>query len=238
MEAAAATAPERHLEAVYDYVLRIVRDREVAADVVRATFADARDHGGSEAGWLFAAARERALAAVRFRRHRNGALREALDFTQLDGDRVPSASVLFDKELVELVWDAAAALPPEDYSLLALHVRHDLSVEELGAHFGAKGAVTRRVVRARETLEERVTTELVVRRARHNCRELEIVLHDTRRDQVVQHIHRCARCHESRARFVSPVGVLRGLAAIPPDRGLERELLAAQPRRRRRFGIL
>ena len=84
---------------------------------MRATFADA---SGGEGAAVFTAARERALEARRFRRRRNGAEREALDFTQVDGDRVPNPSVVFDHELVELVWDAAAALPPEEYSLVVL----------------------------------------------------------------------------------------------------------------------
>jgi DNA-directed RNA polymerase specialized sigma24 family protein len=234
MEAAAATAP--HLAGVYDYVLRIVGDREVAADVVRATFAKVQQHGGEVPAFVFMTARECALEALRFRPHRNGSEREALDFTQVDGDRVPDPSVVFDKELVELVWDAVAALPPEESSLLMLQVRHELSADVLGAQLGSNGAVSRRLVRAREALDEKVTSALVVRRARHNCPELEILLRDD--EDVAQHIRRCARCHESRARFVSPVGVLRGLKPMPPARGLEREIFGARPRRRRRFGIL
>jgi DNA-directed RNA polymerase specialized sigma24 family protein len=255
MEAAAASAPPAgvavdartrsgtngfapHLADVYDYVLRMVRDPDIAADVVRATFSEARQHENDGPSRLFTTARERGLEELRFRRHRNGAVREGLDFTQVDGDRVPTASVLFDKELVELVWDAAAALPPEEYSLLALQVRHELSTEELGAQLGSNGAVSRRLVRAREALDERVTSELVVRRASHNCPELEILLSNNGNGDVTQHIQRCARCHESRARFVSPVGVLRGLNQMPPPPGLEREILGTRPRRRRRFGIL
>ena len=234
MEPVAAGAP-LHFAGIYDYVLRIVRERDVAADVVRATFADA---SGGEGAAVFTAARERALEARRFWRRRNGAEREALDFTQVDGDRVPNPSVVFDHELVELVWDAAAALPPEEYSLLVLQVRHELSAEALGEQLGSNGAVSRRLVRAREALDERVTSELVVRRASHNCPELQILLRNNTNGGVAQHIRRCARCHESRARFVSPVGVLRGLMPIPPPPALEREILTQGGRRRRRFGIL
>jgi|SRR5919108_1005941 DNA-directed RNA polymerase specialized sigma24 family protein len=235
MEAGAATAlGASQFAGVYDYVLRIVRDREVAAGVVRATFANAQT---DDVAAVFVAARQRALDALRFRHRRNGAEREALDFVQVDGDRVPDSSVLFDQELVELVWEAAAALPPDEYSLLALQVRHDLAPEVLGEQLGSNGAVSRRLARAREALEERVRLELVLRRARHNCPELDILVQDGAAGTLEQHIRRCARCHESRASFVSPVGVLRGLATIPPDRGLERELFGG-PRRRRRFGIL
>jgi DNA-directed RNA polymerase specialized sigma24 family protein len=230
MEAAAATA----FEAVYDYVLRIVRDTPLANDVVRATFNGA---SASDTGWLFATARKNALDALRHRPHRNGVEREALDFTRVDNDRLPNASVVFDKELVELVWDAAAALSPEDYSLLVLHVRHGLSAEDLGKQLGANGAVSRRLVHAREALDERVTSELLVRRARHNCPELEILVGNGGGAHVAEHIRRCARCHEGRARFVSPVGVLRAFTLLTPPRGLQGEIFATR-RRRRRFGIL
>jgi hypothetical protein len=73
----------------------------------------------------------RALDALRYSRDRNGAEREALHFTGLDGDRFPDATIAFDQSLVELVWDAASALSREKYSLLALHVRHDLSADEI-----------------------------------------------------------------------------------------------------------
>lgn len=232
MEAVAATAPQ--LAGVYDYVLRIVRDREVAADVVRATFAGVPE---ADSAAVFTQARDRALEALRLRRGRNGAEREALDFTQVDADRVPNSSVVFDKELVELVWDAAAALPPEEYSLLVLQVRHELSADSLSEQLGSNGVVSRRLVRAREALDQRVTTELVVRRTSHNCPELQVLLSSGGGD-VTQHIHRCARCHQSRARFVSPVGVLRGLAPMPPPPGLEREIFGARRRHRRHFGIL
>lgn len=234
LEATAATA-RAPFAGVYDYVLRIVRERELAAVVVRATFEDGSD---GEAAAVFMAARGRALTERRFRGRRNGADRDALDFTRIDADRVPNPSVVFDHEFVELVWDAAAALPPEEYSLLVLQVRHELSAEALGEQLGSNGSVSRRLVRAREALDERVTSELVVRRASHNCPELQILLRNSANGDVAHHIRRCSRCHESRARFVSPVGILRGLKAIPPPPGLEREILGAGARRRRRFGIL
>src|SRR5580765_7280142 len=79
------------LEAVYDFVLRVVREGDLAADVVRDTFARAwnafPDHGNDFAARLFATARARALDALRYRRDRNGADREALLFTRVNGNR-------------------------------------------------------------------------------------------------------------------------------------------------------
>jgi DNA-directed RNA polymerase specialized sigma24 family protein len=228
-----------HFEGVYDYVLRVVRDRAVAADVVVETFAKARrafpEQGNEVSAWLFTTARACALDALRYRRDRDGCEREALDFTGVDGDRVPDASVVFDRELVELVWDTAASLSLEDYSLLALEVRHDLSADAIGEQLGVNGAFSTRLVRTRFAFDEEVTSELVVRRGRHNCTELEVLAAGDDGRSVSQHVRRCSRCQESKDRFVSPTEVLGALAGIAPDSQLRREVFAARGRRRR-FG--
>jgi RNA polymerase sigma-70 factor, ECF subfamily len=225
---------------VYDYVLRVVGDREVAADVVRTTFAKARrafaEQGNDVAAWLFATARACALDALRYRRDRNGDVREALQFTGIDGDRVPDAAVVFDRELVELVWDAAAALSREEYSLLALHVRHDLPADAIGEQLGLHGAVATRLARTRAAFDGAVVCELLARRARHNCPELDIIVREQDARHIAQHVRRCGRCEESTRASVSPTEVLGALARIAPGRGLRREIFG-RARRRRVFGV-
>jgi len=227
-----------HFEGVYDYAFRVARDREVAADVVVETFAKARrafpEQGNEVAAWLFTTAHTCALDAVRYRRDRNGSEREALNFTRVVGERVPDASVLFDRELVELVWDTAASLPLEEYSLLALEVRHDLSAEAIGDQLGLNGTLSSRLTRTRCAFDEHVTTELVLRRGRHNCAELEILAAGDGTLEVSQHIRRCSRCQESQSRFVSPTQVLGSLAQIASAEKLRRDIFGAS--RRRLFG--
>jgi RNA polymerase sigma-70 factor (ECF subfamily) len=223
-----------HFEAVYDYVLRVVREHELATEVVRETFTRAwagfPEQGSDVAGWLFTTARSSALDALRYRRDRNGAEREGLHFTRVDGDRVPDATVLFDQRLAELVWDAAAALRPEEYSLLALAVRHDLSPEDIGEP-------APRLARLREGLDDHVTFQLVADRARHTCTELEILVAQSGAHDVARHIRRCARCRESMRAFVSPSAVLGSLERMAPPAGIERQIFK-RARRRRVFGIL
>lgn len=230
-----------HLEGVYDYVLRIVGERELAADVVRTTFAKARrafaEQGSDVATWLFATARDTALDALRYRRDRNGDVREALELTGVDGDRVPEASVVFDRELAELVWEAAAALPRDEYSLFALQVRHDLAPEALGEQLGLNGAVASRLTRTREAFDEAVLCELVVRRGRHNCAELDIRVRQNDARGIARHIQRCGKCRESSRAFVSPSDVLGALERIAPAKSLRREIFRSG-RRRRLFGML
>jgi RNA polymerase sigma-70 factor (ECF subfamily) len=229
-----------HFEAVYDFVLRVVRDRDVAADVVVETFAKAwrvfPEQGNEVSAWLYTTACARALDALRYRRDR-GVEREALVFTIVDGDRVPDASVVFDRELVELVWDTAAALSPDEYSLLALHVRHDLGADEIGEQLGLNGAVATRLTRARAAFDEQVTSELLVRRARHNCAELEILAANGDSRAISQHIRRCARCRECARSFVSPTEVLGAIGMMAPTRKLRGRALG-DARCRRVFGIL
>src|SRR3954469_9610199 len=214
-------------EPVYDYVLRVVGERELAADAVREAFSRAwrelPEQGNDVAAWLFTTARSCALESLRYRRDRNGAEREALHFTQVDGDRVPDAAV-FDHALAELVWDAAAALPREEYSLLALQVRHDLTPEAIGEQLGQNGAVSARLSRTRETFDEHVSFRLVADRARHTCTALEILVAESDDREIAQHIRRCDRCLESMRAFVSPAEVLGSLTPIAPARGLQREI--------------
>ena len=223
-----------HFGAVYDYVLRVVRERQLADEVVRETFARAwrafPEQGNDVAGWLFTTARSAALDALRYRRDGNGDEREALHFTRVDGDRVPDSAVLFDQPFAELVWDAAAALPRVQYSLLALTVRHRLSPEEIGEP-------ATRLARLREALDEHVTFQLVAGRARHTCTELEILVARSGEHEVARHIRRCSSCRGSMQAFVSPSAVLGSLEQMAPPPGLEREIFK-RARRRRRFGIL
>jgi DNA-directed RNA polymerase specialized sigma24 family protein len=228
-----------HVRGVYDFALRLVRDRSLAAGVVRRTFEQAwdayRERGTDVRDWLYAVAHDQAREAMRYRERRNGDEREAFDFTQIDADRLSRTDASFDRELVELVWDIAAELSLEEYSLLALEARHGIASEN---------GTSMRTARLRAAFEERVTTELVVRRGRHVCAELAAAL-EAEGDQrsVRQHIRICSRCAASKRGFVSPTEVLRALAPMQPGRELEADLwrglkLATRKRRRRRFGIL
>src|SRR5918994_7163016 len=210
---------ERHFQGIFDFALRVVRDRDVAADVVQNTFAKAwsvlrdRDPGEDVKPWLYTVARNCAMNELRYRRRFAGPTpeREGFDFTQIDASRLldPSA-VLFDRELVELVWDSAAALSAEEYSLLDLHVRRELSAGELAEHLGLNnGAVYTRVARLRDSFEEAVTSSLLARRGRRSCAQLDAVLSelgveratDEVREAVRRHLRECEQCQESRRRF-------------------------------------
>lgn len=177
---------DRHFQGIFDFALRVVRDRDAAADVVQNTFTKAwrvfreRDPADNVRAWLYTVARNCAIDELRHRKRFGGSSPdgEGLDFTQIKADRLSEPSeVLFDRELVELVWDSAAALSPEDYSLLDLHIRRELSADELAEQLGLnKGAVYTRLSRLRDSFEEAVTTKLLVSRGRRDCAELDSML--------------------------------------------------------------
>src|SRR5438128_44887 len=145
---------------------------------------------------------------------------------------------------------AAATAPPAGGALDARARTGDREAfNALNApHFAGVYDYVLRVVRDRDLAAAAVratfarawhdSAELVARRGRHNCTELDILLSAADAQYVSQHVHRCARCHESKRRFVSPAEVLKALTAMAPTRKLRHEIFGGRRRRRRLFGIL
>jgi DNA-directed RNA polymerase specialized sigma24 family protein len=243
---------EAYLDDLHDFVLRIVRDRGVAAEVVRGLITKASEEGlnGPPKAWAFGEARSGALEALRerkglqtFRRTE----REGMNFTKLDVDRLADPStVLFDYELVELVWDSVAALTADDYSLLDLHLRRDFTTGELAAYLEVEGAG--RLSRLCTQLNGEVAATLLATRSRTTCVRLDLALSDLgepsnkERSRIARaHLRACRDCRETAERFVSATEVFSGLAVMPPPAGLRSQLrLNSNGRRRARrlFGIL
>lgn len=238
-EEAFAALYERHSQRLHDFVLRITRDREAAADLVQAAFVKAwekfRQGGAVEnvKAWLYAVAYNGAIDELRRRKRlapvegEEGALPP---FAEIDESRLSDPqAVVHDKELVELVWNSAAALSPQEYSLLDLHLRQGLTADELAASLGLeKGAVYTRLSRLRDSVEESVTSTILMRRGRRDCPDLDALLGElgatelTRaaRRAIQAHLQDCSRCRESKRRLVSPAEIFGGLAPVPLDPAL------------------
>jgi RNA polymerase sigma-70 factor (ECF subfamily) len=236
----------RHFQGLYDFALRIVRDDDLAADVVQSTFVKAWDAArkqkevGNVKAWLYTIAHNLAIDELRLRKR----LAEppaggrgddgGFPFAVVDPSRFSDPeAVVQDRELVELVWDSASALNPQEYALLDLHLRRGLDAEEISRHLSlAKSAVYTRLSRLRDSLEEAVTSTLLMRRGRRECLDLDWLLEELRateatqpvRRAIKQHLEACERCQESKRRLVSPAEIFAGISLVPLALELQSEI--------------
>lgn len=241
-QAAFAVLYERYFQGIYDLAVRMTRSEDIAADVVQNTFVKAWEQLRQRAipqnvkAWLYTVARNTAIDELRLRKRlvpaeeerAEGAL--AFSYVELDSARLSQPeAVLQDKELVELVWNSAQALSPEDYALLDLHLRKGLSADELATSLGvAKGALYTRLSRLRDALEESIVSTLLIRRGRRDCPRLDALLSAMQvteitrevRRAVQAHLQECPSCQESKRRYASPVEIFAGLALVPASPAL------------------
>ncbi len=232
-----ATLYERYFRGVYDLSVRMVRDADAAADVVQNTFINAwenlqkRTVSGNIKAWLYTIARNNAINELRRSKRVlttsfiASGREQSIVFDEIDTTRLSDPQrVLQDQEMVDLVWSSAAALNPREYSLLDLHLRKDLSPNELATSLGlSKGNIHTMLSRLRDSLEESVTTALLMRRGRKDCPDLDAIMSERRfagldRDDrlaVKRHLRECSRCQDSRRRFVASAEIFAGLALVP-----------------------
>ena len=134
------------------------------------------------------------------------------------------ATMAEQRELVELVWDAAASLNPREYSLLDLHVRRGLTADELATTLGQrKGAVYTMLSRLRNSLGETVTFTLLLRQGRRDCAELSALvggnvaaeLSPATRRVMRRHLQGCATCQERARRVAAPAEIFALIPLLP-----------------------
>lgn len=241
---------ERYFDGAYDFTMRIVRDPDVAADVVQGTFTRAWETLQADEpprrfkAWLYTVARNRAIDQIRDRR-RNVSLLEDDAAGEDDRPRTPSAALIDadrlgnpadaarDTEVAEIVWTAASSLTPDEYSLLDMHLRQDLTAEEIAAELDIKtGTLYTRLSRLRDSVEDSLAAELLKRRGRPDCPELDALISEFAEDtidrdarrRILRHAERCEVCGENRRRFVTAAELLPALVPIPAETGLKGEL--------------
>jgi RNA polymerase sigma factor (sigma-70 family) len=137
-------------------VLGVVRDQELADDVMQSTFVKAVEHGHEARvetcrGWLFRVAFHEALAARRGLATRDRGLRRLAGFRPRP-DLVPEES-LVRHETVEAVRKALLGLPEEQRRVVLARVYDDKTFAEIAGEFGLPlGTVLTRMRRALEKL--------------------------------------------------------------------------------------
>jgi RNA polymerase sigma factor (sigma-70 family) len=231
----------RYFDRTYDFAGRVVRDPDRAADVVQTAFIRAYEGLGggtrprSFKAWLFGIAHNYAIDELRRGRRvvsSSTATEEGdwLELTVADGARFADPALAAQvAEAGALVWQAASALGPEEYALLDMHVRQELSVDELAANLGLRaGAVYTRLSRLRDAVEDALTAELLSRRGRRDCAELDALLGASQpgaltievRRAVKRHLDGCDACAENKRRLVSASAILAAFVPLPASAGV------------------
>jgi len=170
-----AVLVDTYSERIYNYLARMVGDREEALDLAQDTFVRAweslgRFHGGAAfSTWLYRIATNLAIDAAR-RKGRRGRV-ESLDAPvetddgeaerQLaDPDRTPDEEVAAE-ELRQEVWRAVGEMPPKLRSVLIMYDFQQLSYEEISQALGVPlGTVKSRLFNARKTLRDKLAERL------------------------------------------------------------------------------
>ncbi|MCZ6707641.1 MAG: sigma-70 family RNA polymerase sigma factor [Chloroflexi bacterium] len=226
--AAFAALYDRHADALYDFAIRIVRDADLAADVVQGTYVNAWEQLSDGRApthfkaWLFTVARNAAIDEQRHGRRQiaaDGA--QTISFTAVDEHTDSNPERLAQRrELADLVWGAATGLSPGDYALLDMHVRQGMPAEELADALGiTRGAMYTRLSRLRTALAESVGAVLLLR-SRDRCNELDAIsaqpapLDRRTRNRIQRHIRGCSVCSAREQHLVAPEALFAGLAGL------------------------
>lgn len=239
----------RHASCVHDFLLRMLRDPDDAADLMQETFMRAmgalsEKRAGSAAFsvWLRAIARNLALTRMD-RRKRTVPLGsdddddEAPAYARLDPTRLADPEQAAEAhELASFVWQAARGLEAKQYSLLDLHVRQGLDSAEIAQVLGvSKGNAYTMLSRLRDNFESSVAGLVMFQRGRRQCAGLDRLLRERAvtamsppaRRLIERHTADCPTCSDQRRRLVSATAILRALALLALPLALERRVAEA-----------
>lgn len=159
---------ERHQTAVFNVVLRTVRDPALAEDITQESFLRAwkaigQFRGGSVRGWLMRIAINRSYDALRSRRRRPSDSLDALHYepvptwsSQAEAPEQPE-SFSIRAELGQALERLLAELPEDQRTALLLLDGQGFAYREVAGIMGvATGTVKSRISRARATLRDEI----------------------------------------------------------------------------------
>ncbi len=235
----------RYFDPVYDFVARMTRNRDEAADIAQDTFLKAMNalgglqKGSSFKSWIFTIARNTAL-----NRLEKNARTRPLTFESEDGEEVGFDVVDSDRfsdpeeaaqasAVASLVWEAAAGLDPKQLSLLDLHLRQGLDSGEIADVLGVtknNGYVM--LNRLKKAVEESIGAFIMFRDGRQYCGDLDAVLRKNDidgmspevRKLVERHVAQCLNCEE-RKKKLAPLAAFAALGAIGAPMGAKAHIL-------------
>ena len=236
---------ERYFDGVHDFLTRLLRDRQEAADLTQDTFIraferiDMLEKPGSFKSWLFTIAHRQGLN--RLARSKRAVVTSQLDISSeeaavyalVDPDRSGDPERAAEAEAAaRIIWAAAAGLDPKTYSVLDLHVRHGLESAEIADVLGvSKSNAYTMVSRMKKSFSSTLSTYLLMRNGKDDCVELAEILAAAETDDITpelrkavdKHSKKCDICKENRKVLFLPLKMFAALAAAPVPAGLQAE---------------
>jgi RNA polymerase sigma factor (sigma-70 family) len=236
----------RYFDPVYDFVARMTRNRDEAADIAQDTFLKAMhslgglQKGASFKGWIFTIARNTALNRLeRAKRTRPLAFEdddgEEVSFEVVDTDRFADpAEAAQANAIAALVWQAAAGLDPKQLSLLDLHLRQGLDSGEIADVMGVtknNGYVM--LNRLKKAVEDSIGAFIMFKDGRRYCDGLDSALGELApgemspeiRKLVEKHVAQCELCEERKKKLVAPLAVFGAFALVGSPTGARAQIL-------------
>lgn len=237
----------RYVDPVHDFLTRMLRNRDEAADVTQDAFVRAMQalpklrQGTAFRGWLFTIARNTALNRIeKTGRVRPLALQnddgEEAELDVLDTNRFSDpAEAAAAGASAALVWEAAAALTPQQYSLLDLHVRQGLDSGEIATVLGvSKNSAYVMMNRLKGAVSEAIEAYVMMHAGRGNCPDLDAELQRVEaldmtpkvRRVITAHMADCVACQDKRSQLASPLSILGAFTPLPVAPALKEQMLA------------
>jgi RNA polymerase sigma factor (sigma-70 family) len=237
----------RYFEPVYDFVARMTRNRDEAADIAQDAFLKGMNSlgglhkGASFKGWIFTIARNTALNRIeRAKRTRplvfEDAEGEEVSFDVVDPGRFADpAEAAEANAMAALVWEAAAGLDPKQLSLLDLHLRQGLDSAEIADVMGVtknNGYVM--LNRLKKAVEDSIGAFIMFKDGRRYCDDLSAVIGDARaagpispalRKSIENHVAQCDVCEERKRKLVAPLAVFGAFAMVGSPEGTKAAIL-------------
>ena len=231
-EAAFAELYGRYFGPIYDFAIRLTRDRNMAALVVQSTFLRTyqRLRGGGPQSpvrlQLFAGAIADARERLRGRRKADAESDEPFAVAEAVPPNVALAA-----ELAGVAWQAAQELRAHDYELLDLSVRHHLDEGELAAIMRTQPqSVQSKLAGARDTFEQSYVALLLLSRGRRECVDLDFMIGGAvwsaaLRRRISRHLQSCQTCQATRVRDPGGIEAFASLLPVSAPEGWQGTML-------------
>ncbi len=229
----ATSLVSEHAPAVHDFLVRLTRSHQRAAELLEATFAtfvvEAPDASCDRVA-LFRIAYDLAgpaLSTAGRPRHVDAMARRA-ELTQVDRHRLP-ADIDAQRAAVEAstVWEGASSLDTQTYSLIDLLLRQDLTNPELAEVLRVGTSDTYAVAtRIRQQAAQAIATQQTIRRCTRRCASLPAAILSLPpgasatelRGRVETHVQHCPTCEPVRADLPSGIHIFASLRPVAlPD---------------------